>query len=302
MRAGDRRAIPVFGLYGELAETTVPNFVHAERIGSSASLHDWEIGVHRHKHLTQALVITDGGGALQIDAQQGEFIAPWLLWVPAGVVHAFSFRPGTDGVVVSLADDFLAAIIESGQEAARLRETADTVFSGRLGSPDEIDMDVEVVLKALVCEVFGSLPGSISAAAALVKLLVVGVLRTRSVRSITEPSAVVRADLHRRFRRLVEAHLRENWSISRFATELGVSTDRLHAACTATIGKAPQAILHDRLMLEAKRTLIYTTLPVSKIAFDLGFNDPAYFSRFFAGHAGVSPAAYRKVSNAAKSL
>lgn len=298
MRAGGKRAIPVFGLYGELAEATVPGFAHAERIGSSAALHDWEIGVHRHTHLSQALAVAEGGGGLRIDAQGGGFEAPWLLWVPAGVVHAFSFRPGTDGFVVSLADDFLAAVVGHDRESARLREAADTVFSGRTGSPDEIDMDLEWVFQSLAREASGSLPGSISAVAALVKLLLVGVLRTRSVRSVTEPSAAARADLHRRFRRLVEAHLRRKWPVSRFAAELGVSADRLHAACTETVGKAPQAILHDRLMLEAKRGLIYTTLPVSKIAFDLGFNDPAYFSRFFAGRAGMSPAAYRRAGAA----
>nr|WP_282571800.1 helix-turn-helix domain-containing protein [Roseomonas acroporae] len=159
-------------------------------------------------------------------------------------------------------------------------------------------MDLVGVFENLAREVFGSLPGSISAVAALVKLLLVGVLRTRSIRSVTEPSAVARADLHRQFRRLVEAHLRENWPVSRFAAELGVSADRLHAACTETVSRAPQAILHDRLMLEARRSLIYTTLPVSKIAFDLGFNDPAYFSRFFTSRAGMSPAAYRRASGA----
>jgi AraC family transcriptional activator of pobA len=63
------------------------------------------------------------------------------------------------------------------------------------------------------------------------------------------------------------------------------------------VGKAPQSLLHDRLMLEAKRNLLYTTLPVSTIAFDLGFNDPAYFSRFFANREGMSPAAYRKLNH-----
>jgi AraC family transcriptional activator of pobA len=297
-RAGNRRAIPIFGLYGELAETTVPGFVHAERILSRAPMHDWEISAHRHTHLTQALVVTKGGGTLRIDAQHGEFTAPWLAWLPAGVVHAFSFQPGTDGVVVSLADDFLAAVIEHDPAAPRLREAVEKAFSGRMGSPDEIDLDLGVVLDALVHEVFGPLPGSISAVSALVKLLLVGLLRTRANRSLTEPAAVARADLHRRFRRLVEAHLRESWPVARFAIELGVSTDRLHAACAEAVGRPPQAILHDRLMLEAKRSLIYTTLPISKIAFDLGFNDPAYFSRFFARRAGVSPAAYRKLSDA----
>ncbi|MEH3148102.1 MAG: helix-turn-helix domain-containing protein [Methylobacterium frigidaeris] len=294
MRTGDARVIPVFGLYGEVAEATIPGFVHAERIASSASLYDWEIGVHRHGRLSQALVVTDGGGVSRIDGREDTIAAPWLIWIPAGVVHAFSFRPGTDGLVLSLADDFLAAVIDGDHEAARLREAADSLFCGRLGSPDEIDLDLSRILDALVHEVFGPLPGSISVVSALAKILLVGVLRTRAARSITEPAAMARADLHRRFRRLVEAHLREHWPVARFASELGVSPDRLHAACTEATGRAPQVILHDRLMLEAKRSLIYTALPVAKIAFDLGFNDPAYFSRFFAARAGMSPAAYRK--------
>ncbi|KMO43240.1 hypothetical protein VQ03_08680 [Methylobacterium tarhaniae] len=290
------RPIPVFRLYGETAEATVPSFVHAERIGTSAALHDWEIAPHRHGALTQGLVVTSGHGALSLDASREEFSAPWLVWVPSGVVHAFSFRPGTDGVVLSLADDFLAAVLDPDAEAARLRVTAEATFSGRPGSPEEIDLDLARLVETLMREAAGALPGAASAVAALVKLLVVGVMRTRAARSITEPAALARADLHRRFRRLVEAHLREGWPVARFAAALGVSPDRLHAACTEAVRRSPQGILHDRLMLEAKRSLVYTTLPVSKVAFDLGFNDPAYFSRFFAARAGLSPASFRRAS------
>ncbi|MGX7708524.1 helix-turn-helix domain-containing protein [Methylobacterium sp. Gmos1] len=296
MQTRRERPIPVFRLYGETAETTVPSFVHAERIGTSAALHDWEIAPHRHGALTQGLVVTRGDGALSLDARREEFSAPWLVWVPSGVVHAFSFRPGTDGVVLSLADDFLAAVLDPDPEAAPLRATAEAAFSGRLGSPEEIDLDLAGLVETLGREAAGALPGAASAVAALVKLLVVGVLRTRAARAITEPAALARADLHRRFRRLVEAHLREGWPVARFAAALGVSPDRLHAACTEAVRRSPQAILHDRLMLEAKRSLIYTTLPVSKIAFDLGFNDPAYFSRFFSARAALSPAAFRRAS------
>lgn len=296
MQMQRERPIPVFRLYGETAEATVPSFVHAERIGTSAVLHDWEIAPHRHGALTQGLVVTRGQGALSLDAHREEFSAPWLVWVPSGVVHAFSFRPGTDGVVLSLADDFLAAVLDPDPDAARLRAAAEAAFSGRAGSPEEIDLDLAFLVEALMREASGALPGAASAVAAFTKLLVVGVLRTRAARSITEPAALARADLHRRFRRLVEAYLREGWPVARFAASLGVSPDRLHAACTEAVRRSPQGILHDRLMLEAKRSLIYTTLPVSKIAFDLGFNDPAYFSRFFAARAGLSPAAFRRTS------
>ncbi len=293
MRPGTRR-IPSIGIFGEAPEVTT-TFVHAERIVSRAPSHDWEISVHRHAHLAQALAVTQGGGVLRVDAIEQPFAAPWLVWIPTGAVHAYSFTPGTDGIVVSVSADVLETVIGGDAEAARLREAAESIFTGPMPRVEQIDLDAGAVLDALAREAAGSLPGSASAVTALLRLLLVGLLRSRARGTGAEPAA--RAEIHRRFRRLVEAHLREAWPIARFAEALAVTTDRLHAACTEAVGKAPQAILHDRLMLEARRNLIHTRLTVAEIAFDLGFRDPAYFSRFFAARAGMSPAAYRKLGD-----
>jgi AraC family transcriptional activator of pobA len=55
-------------------------------------------------------------------------------------------------------------------------------------------------------------------------------------------------------------------------------------------------IVHARLLLEAKRQLLYTSEPVSEIAYALGFDDPAYFTRFFSQRTGVSPRVFRSSS------
>jgi AraC family transcriptional activator of pobA len=301
MRAAVERAIPVFRLYGEAGEAMVPGFVHVERISSRAPLHDWQIMAHRHAHLSQAFLVTAGGGIHHIDDQEGRFDAPWLMWVPADTVHGFSFRPGTEGFVVSVADDFLGTVIRHDPEAPHLRTVADDTFSGAMGLLEEIDIELGLVFEALLREASGSYLGSISATAALIKLLLVGVVRTRALRKIIGPAAEARAGLYRRYRKLVETRLRESWSVSRYASELCITTDRLHAACTEAAGMAPQEILHDRLMLEAKRSLIFTTMSVTEIATDLGFGDPAYFSRFFANRAGMSPTAYRRAHDRARS-
>ncbi|MGG5817680.1 helix-turn-helix domain-containing protein [Falsiroseomonas sp. HW251] len=304
MRPGTRR-IPSIGIFGEAPEVTT-TFVHAERIQSRAPSHDWEISVHRHAHLAQALAVTQGGGVLRVDAIEQPFEAPWLVWIPTGAVHAYSFTPGTDGIVVSVSADVLETVIggESNAarpgrdaEAARLREAAESIFAGPMPRVEQIDLNAGAVLEALAREAAGELPGSGSAVTALLRLLLVGLLRSRARQAGAPHAAAARAEIHRRFRRLVEAHLREAWPIARFAKALAVTTDRLHAACTEAVGKAPQAILHDRLMLEARRNLIHTRLSVSEIAFDLGFRDPAYFSRFFAARAGMSPAAYRRLGD-----
>jgi AraC family transcriptional activator of pobA len=295
MPQGQRR-IPSIGIFGEAPEVTT-TFVHAERIVSRAPSHDWEISVHRHAQLAQALAVTQGGGVLRVDAIEQPFAAPWLVWIPTGAVHAYSFTPGTDGIVVSVSADVLEAVIGTDGDAARLREAAEAIFTGPLPRVEQIDLNAAAVLEALAREAAGSLPGSGTAVTALLRLLLVGLLRSRARGAGAQPAAAARAEIHRRFRRLVEAHLREAWPIARFAEALAVTTDRLHAACTDAVGKSPQAILHDRLMLEARRNLIHTRLSVSEIAFDLGFRDPAYFSRFFAARAAMSPAAYRRLGD-----
>jgi hypothetical protein len=54
---------------------------------------------------------------------------------------------------------------------------------------------------------------------------------------------------------------------------------------------ADRSTLYD--CLEAKRTLIYTSMTVTETAHELGFDDPAYFSRFFSERVGCSPASFR---------
>ncbi|MBL0929291.1 MAG: helix-turn-helix domain-containing protein, partial [Alphaproteobacteria bacterium] len=78
-----------------------------------------------------------------------------------------------------------------------------------------------------------------------------------------------------------------------FPRALGVSTTHLTRTCRQIVGRSATQIMQERLMIEARRDLVYTALSISQIAFQLGFSDPAYFSRFFATHAGTSPKTYR---------
>ena len=53
-------------------------------------------------------------------------------------------------------------------------------------------------------------------------------------------------------------------------------------------------MIHQRLLLEAKRNLVYTAMTIQQVSDSLGFSEPAYFSRFFKRYAGVSPRAFRQ--------
>ncbi len=92
---------------------------------------------------------------------------------------------------------------------------------------------------------------------------------------------------------LLESHYREHWPVSRYAEQLGLSTERLNRMVRNETGQNAQSLIHTRLAREACRRLVHVAAPVSRLAFDLGFQDLAYFCRFFKRHTGLGPREYR---------
>jgi AraC family transcriptional activator of pobA len=95
--------------------------------------------------------------------------------------------------------------------------------------------------------------------------------------------------LFTRFLLLVEQHFLEHWPLDCYASQLGLSTPRLNRLVSAEPGISALELVHERLTREACRRLNYIAAPVSRLAVELGFEDPAYFSRFVRRRTGQSP-------------
>jgi AraC family transcriptional activator of pobA len=102
------------------------------------------------------------------------------------------------------------------------------------------------------------------------------------------------SDAFNRFRLLVEAHFTEHWEVARYAGMLNLTAERLNRLCRQQAGVTAFEIVRDRLLQEACRRLIYIVVPVSQLAYELGFADAGYFCRFFKRHTRLSPNQYRK--------
>jgi AraC family transcriptional activator of pobA len=101
-------------------------------------------------------------------------------------------------------------------------------------------------------------------------------------------------DTIRRFNLLVEQHYREHHEVSFYAGELNRSPKTLANLFALYGRKTPLAVIHERLLLEAQRLLIFTTQPAKEIAADLGFADTAHFGNFFKKHLGQPPLDFRE--------
>ncbi|MEV5314669.1 AraC family transcriptional regulator [Streptomyces sp. NPDC052610] len=95
------------------------------------------------------------------------------------------------------------------------------------------------------------------------------------------------------FRDAVEAGFATNHSVSAYADALGYSRRTLVRAVRAATGETPKAFIDKRVVLEAKRLLAHTDLPIGRVGVAVGFPDAANFSKFFHQHTDMTPAAFR---------
>jgi AraC-like DNA-binding protein len=101
-----------------------------------------------------------------------------------------------------------------------------------------------------------------------------------------------------RFRELVERDFASQHHVGGYARALGVSRGQLTVRCQRVIGQSAKACIQERLVLEARRRLLYTDDTAGRIAYDCGFKDPAYFTRFFRRATGLSPSQFRRAASA----
>ncbi|HWV71999.1 MAG TPA: AraC family transcriptional regulator [Pseudosphingobacterium sp.] len=94
------------------------------------------------------------------------------------------------------------------------------------------------------------------------------------------------------FKLAVETNLTENHDVQRIAEKLALTSGSLYSIVKEFAGVSPKEWVTNRLILEAQRKLQYSTISVKELAYELGFNDPGYFSRLFKKSTGKSVSRY----------
>lgn len=293
--------IPRYYLYGNLegddgAEVDL-DFLHIEPIHKRSGAYDWRIQTHSHPHHVQVLHVGTGGGSIDIEGRRVAIEAPCLMSVPSGAIHRITFLPDTGGSVITAALPF---VTQSSLGDAGLLEATRIGGVFPLGGTGLDPAQVESCFAGLTREFVYPAPGRRPAIMAHFITVLVALMRAQAHAAHAGlPTDDRSYGLALRYRDLVERHFRDERRIEFYAGALGVTPARLNAACKARLGSTASGLLHDRVITEAKRWLIYTGMSVAEIGYALGFEDPAYFSRFFSKRVGTAPGRLREELGAA---
>ena len=231
--------------------------------------------------------IANGRGTVNTASGVIRFCAPCAVIVPSGEVHDFQFELNASGMALTITGEYLQRLVAREPDFAIL-----------FASPVIVPLVSEQLtwpLARLAHELAGSdIAHTAAADSHLLSILVQCARALEHSRAIQAAHPKAATTLVTRLRELIEQHYRDNITLAQYAATLGVTQSRLREACLMVTGMLPNQLIQQRILLEAQRALLNSTMTIAQTAYYLGFNDPAYFSRFFTKAMGQSPRMYRE--------
>jgi AraC-like DNA-binding protein len=254
--------------------------------------------LHRVHRIDFHVVMLFTGGPVRhmIDFAEYEATAGELLWIRPGQVHRFSPESEYRGTVLTMQPGFLprATVEATGlyrYDLPPLLRPDEARLAALTASLDQLRREYEDAT---------TLPLSLHTAvlrhtltAFLLRLAHLAASSAQEARQGAGQADAPGDTTFTLFRNAVERDFATNHSVSAYADVLGYSRRTLVRAVRAATGETPKGFIDKRVVLEAKRLLAHTDMPIGRVGAAVGFPDAANFSKFFQQHTDMTPAAFR---------
>lgn len=283
------KTIPRFIRYGESLEERGDWFVNIEHLAERCSGRGWKIEAHAHPGFGQLLFMRSGSGTYILEDENLTLKSPCVVTIPKNTVHGFDYNEDADGWVLTIDEFYLDQINSRLPEFAWLWSESRT-FSFRRKS--DLSADLVSQLRHLDREIERRGVGHTLAAEMILTSMFIRLVRAQEKLQET-PLSIAENKLIDQLNELIERHFRHDWKVKDYADVMGISLGKLRTIVMQSTGKSPIKLVHDRMITESKRQLVFGEMTIEQIAYWLGMSSPAYFTRFFKKETGQSPSQFR---------
>ncbi|WP_162426124.1 helix-turn-helix domain-containing protein [Pontibacter pudoricolor] len=284
--------IPVYNEADSFAKHTFRDFYIASYQDSpDAGLK--RVAPHRHTYY-EIIWITEGSGLHVIDFKPYAFKGPCLFLLQPSHIHQIRKDGPTKGYVLKFNESVFA--VEAGAENLLLK----------YGIFDNINVQPVLHLDAAAVALLNDLmqkmlqefkqPTDLSEViiASYLKIFLLQVYKLKDAnQQETQLTPEPRYLQYRTFKQMLEERYHHQHAVQDYADALALTPRTLNEITHRYAGKNVSQLIKERLVLEAKRLLHHGQYSVKEIAAQLGFEDAAYFTRFFTKNTGTSPLAFR---------
>ena len=236
--------------------------------------------------------IQEGKGIYNIDFEQYKFEDNVLFFLSPGQVFTVDSEHIKTAYKLTFVRDFYC-IQTHDKEVACNGILFNNIYETPFVKPCKKDTQkLQFILESLIEEFQQNETAQYDMLQAYLKQFIINSVRVKKENHVIKEDTETR--LFKDFSLLVEQNFRKMHSVTDYANRLGVSPKSISKHFQKMGVNTPSDFIKKRILLEAKRLLIYTDKNVKEIAFELGFNDPAYFTRFFTKAISKSPLQFKK--------
>lgn len=268
------------GFHAEQPDPAVPELTHA---GEEWAPDDYKILQHKHP-VWEFYLQLEGETIWRSRGRFYEVQSGTLLAVPPQIPHSLTDR-------VKTAHHYLFAGLDIAAIVARLPELSGAFPEGKILLQPETG-SLAQIFRQLIGEVAVSRDYRTSGLRTAVKSLTVELARVLTGRPVQ--SLITMHPGIQRARDLLDQQPTQNWSAATLAQKSGLSISRLNERFRAELSTSPRQYLLDKRLELAAQSLLQNDLPITDLAFEMGFSSSQHFALAFRKKYGISARAYRQ--------
>ncbi|HET9379090.1 MAG TPA: AraC family transcriptional regulator [Chthoniobacterales bacterium] len=284
-----KKSVPLMSLKDFGSSPFLEHGIFVEAFEECVSVRHKRMEVHRHDYVE--LFLLHGQGSVLIDFENCSLSGKSLIAIGPGRVHAWQANKMT-GLYIAFTQEFFDG---AGSPPSTLFDYP-FIFGDELSSVIHLEPKEGVQAQDLFRDIHREFEKHEKLAVEMIRhqlrLLMVHLSRLYAA---TSPAPFAAVSLVRRFRQAVERSFHASTSVRDYAQTLGVTTSHLNESLRLETGLTAGNLIRARLLLEAKRLLLHTELTMAEIGYELGFEDPSYFSRFIRRELKTNPAELRRL-------
>lgn len=248
---------------------------------------------HRHNYY-ELFLFEEGGGIHMIDFNEVEIIKGDIHVVSPGQVHYMLREPKSKGWVLKFTPEYFLSNFEDKSILQRIPFLNNKVREPSI-KPDAKNFQSIIQLVLNIQEEYIAKSSDYEDMIRhYLNLILLKCHRLYDYSLTHQDTAEVL--LSNSFKIILEQYYLEQNRVSFYCNELNVSTDKLNNSIKKITGLTPSEVISDRLLLEAKRWLLYSQKSIKEVAFLLNFQDNAYFNRWFKKLVNCSPGEFRRAN------
>ncbi|MGF6848935.1 AraC family transcriptional activator of pobA [Chitinophaga sp. W3I9] len=240
---------------------------------------------HRDDHY-MFIIQLKGRFLWELDFTEVIMKGPSISFVAPGQVHRYISYKNCEGWLV---------FVDNGQISTQIRGIFDTYLNARQSvavQKEDAVFKIMPLFEDLLHQ--PSLPLQKNLISSLTATLA-GMIASKIIQSQNTLSLVggQKYNTVLRFKQLVNTKCKELKQVKAYASLLNITPLYLNEIVKEVTGFAASHWIHQEILLEAKRLLFYSSLDIKQVAYELGYEDHAYFSRFFKKNTGMTATGFR---------